>query len=152
MNKKTYTILFTLVSTIINIIVTLAIILALAIVFTLLLNKVFHVQNGSVYMMVWMFCFIGGMIINLMLFAKVTNWVIKKFNLGDKLDPRFTGRKLPNGQKVAEDKKEKEVFKGNMPSSVLPKEEKDPWEEENHEPTATYTEILDASTLNNKEL
>ena len=145
MNKKAFTALFTIALTVLNIIMTLLIIVILAIVSSFILNRVLHVENGSVYMVVWMICFIVGMIANLLCFAKLTNVIITKFKLEDKLDPRYTGKKGAQN--------EKPKFKGNIPDSVKPP--KDTWGyEETPKPEAepitenpTYGEILDASTL-----
>lgn len=123
MNKKTYTVLFTIVSTIINILCTLIVIAAFMALATLLLNKVIKCTNGQVYMVVYMFCFLGGMVLNIFLFSKASAFFIKKFNLSDKLDPRLMGRTLPGGKKNDAYKEDDNKFKSKMPDSVLEKED-----------------------------
>ena len=129
MNKKTFTTLFTILSTLINILFTLIVIALLIIAATLILNKGIKCTNGQVYMIVYMFCFLGGMVLNMFIFGKVSGWVIEKFDLASKLDERMLGKTLPNGKpnkaayRAEAEKAEKP--KTNMPDSV--KEEDDGW-------------------------
>lgn|SRR5574344_349776 len=126
MNKKGNTVLFTIISTICNILMTLVIIAALSLLAIVIMNRVIKTTNGTVYQVVLMICFLGGMVLSMFLFVKLTGWVIKKFNMESKLDPKLLGRYVPNAKTT--EKEEKPVQKTVMPASVLRK--KDTWGEE----------------------
>ena len=126
MNKKANTVVFTIVSTICNILMTLLIIGAICLLAIAIMSRVIKTTNGTVYQVVLMICFLGGMVLSMFLFVKLTGWVITKFNMESKLDAKLLGRYVPNAK--ATDKEEKPVQKTVMPASVLRK--KDTWGEE----------------------
>ncbi|MBP5174484.1 MAG: hypothetical protein ILP07_01040 [Treponema sp.] len=121
MNKKTYTVLFTIISTIFNIIMTLGIIVALMILVAFVYFKVLNagVQASSALLVAWAICFFGGLIVSMMLFGKICGWVIEKFHLASKLDPKVLGRYLPNGTKGAVPADEPKRPKTNIPKSPV---------------------------------
>jgi len=93
MNKKMNTVIFILAGTVVN--------LLLAIVFIgLLLFGVSRLAPsiGDQAASLVPFAFIGGILLAMVVYQKLTKWVITKFNLTDKLDPLFTSRhrKKPN--------------------------------------------------------
>jgi energy-coupling factor transporter transmembrane protein EcfT len=124
MNKKSNTVLFTIVSTIVNILMTLLIIIALCLIAVVILNKIFKITNGAVYQVVLMICFLGGMVLSMFLFVKLTGWVIKKFHMESKLDAHLLGRYGATQTEEKKDDKPKTV----LPNSVLRK--KDTWGEQ----------------------
>lgn len=130
MTKKSFTALFTFLSTIINILFTAIIIAALTAISTVIMNKVIGVTTGQIYLVVWMFCFLGGLVLGIFAFGKLSAKIIDKYNLAEKLDPKVIGKHLPSGKKNASyaqvEKEEQEKPKTVMPDSV--KEEEDPWE------------------------
>ena len=127
MDKKTKnTIIFTIVASILDIILTILLIGAIIAVIILGL-KLLKVQNPTIILGSMLLALIAGFIISMLVYAKLTSWVILKFNLADKLDPKIMGKRLPNGasinNKPVNDNKDK--IKTNMPDSV--KEEEDDW-------------------------
>lgn len=148
MSKKSNTIIFTLVSTVLNILMTLLIIIALCLLSFVVMNYIFKIHNGQAYQIVWMICFLGGMVLGMFLFVKICGWVIDKFHLADKMDAHIVGKYLPGGKKVqtSNDEEEEPKQKTVMPSSVLKKEDK--WVE-THE-ASSYAEnmqVFDASNI-----
>lgn len=127
MNKKANTILFTIVSTIANILMTIIIIGVLCLAAILILNRACNITNGNIYQVVLMICFLGGMVLSMFLFVKLTGWVIKKCNLEPKLDAHLLGRYIPDSKNTDENKEAPKV-KTVMPNSVRRK--KDTWGEE----------------------
>lgn len=141
MNKRAFTVLFTIISTIINIILTLAVIIGLLILCTVVIAKVFHSQNGTVYAISYLVSFFGGMGLSLWLFVKLTAFVIEKFNLESKLDPKVVGKYVPGtGRKFKETYDEPKKRKTNMPSSVQRKE--DTWADDVAEESAAAENIM----------
>lgn len=87
MNKKMNTVIFILAGTVVN--------LLLAIVFIgFLLFGVSRLAPalGDNAASLVPFAFIGGILLAMIAYQKLTKWVITKFNLTDKLDPLFTSR------------------------------------------------------------
>ncbi len=129
MDKKKFTLLFLFVSTIANIVFTVAIITVLLVGTSLLLRYVIQVHDANVIVADWMFCFIAGMILSLFLYAKISDKIVKKYKLADKLDERLSGRRFSHLSSQAQKQKE-EKPKSVMPKSVLPDEEEDErWQE-----------------------
>lgn len=141
MNKKGFTALFTVISTILNIIMMFVIIMSLVILSTALIYRLLKVQNSTVISIAWIVSFFGGMALSMWLFVKITGWVIKKFNLEDKLDPRVLGKYSPvTGKKYNTVKEEPVKRKTNMPSSVQRKQ--DTWAEDKAAEAAQAQDIL----------
>lgn len=128
MTKKAFTIWFTIISTILNILFTALIIGILAVSATLILTKVIGTKNGQIFIVVWMMCFLAGLVLGMFLFGRISSAIITKYNLASKLDPKIIGKHLPNGNvnKYAQKEEEEKKVKTVMPDSV--KEDDDPWE------------------------
>ena len=121
MNKKTYTVLFTIVSTIANIILTFLIIALLLLGVSAFYFKVLgKTTPGTGLAILWMISFVAGLILGMFLFSKLGSWVIDRFNLATKLDPKILGKYLPSGKKNLEYIKEMQKKpKTNIPRSTL---------------------------------
>lgn len=130
MTKKAFTILFVLVATIVNIVMTLAVIILLAVVSTLLIRVVLRIERPDVLLLTWMVCFIGGLILDMVLYSKLCDKVIEKFKLAEKLDPRLLRRRSGFPASSRQTKSQPEKPKTVLPKSVLPDEEEDHWGEE----------------------
>lgn len=131
MNKKMFTVLFTIISTIVNILLTLCVIVLLIILSTLVMGRILGLEDPNVYTVVWMLSFLGGMVLGMFLFVRLTGWVIKKFNLEKKLDPKIVGKYVPGtSHKFSTKTTEEEKPKTVLPQSVLPKE--DTWGQEDY--------------------
>lgn len=128
MNKRNFTLLFLLISTLVNIIFTVSIITILLVGTSLLLRYVIHINDANIIVADWMFCFIGGMILSLFLYAKISDKIVKKYKIADKLDERLSGRRFSHLSSRSQQQKEEEKPKTVMPKSVLPDE--DEWESE----------------------
>lgn len=130
MNKKTFTMLFTLIATVINIVLTLVLITAMIVLSSLILIKGIHIQNQQILMPVFTVCFLGGVVLDMMLYSRICTWVIRKFDLVSKLDERLMGRYYETFKKESasgsrQTKPEPEKPKTVLPKSVLPDDE---WE------------------------
>lgn len=92
MNKKLNTVLFIVGGTVVNLILALVSIVTLLFIVSRL-NGVLGDKTASLVP----FAFVGGVLIAMIAYQKLTRWVIERFNLGDKLSPLFTARhKKPN--------------------------------------------------------
>lgn len=89
MTKKQNTLVFLLVATIANIVL----ILALLILFTIGGGFLFKEKIGTALP----FLFIAAIIAGMMIYQKAVKFVVKKFNLEEKMDPLFRtrGRRNP---------------------------------------------------------
>jgi hypothetical protein len=87
MNKKVNTVFFIIGGTLVNIV------LAIAFIGVLLfgLIKLESVVGQNVATLV-PFVFIGGILLAMIIYQKLSRWVVEKFQLGDKLDPLITWR------------------------------------------------------------
>ncbi len=122
MNKKTYTVLFTIISTIVNIALTLSIIVALMILIAFVYFKILGYQElSSAFLIALMISFFVGLVLGLVVFTKLCSWVIDRFNLDQKLDPKALGHYLPNGKKNlgASKNAEEKKPKTNIPKSPV---------------------------------
>lgn len=141
MNKKGFTALFTVISTILNIIMMFVIIMTLVILSTALIYRLLKVHNSTVISIAWIVSFFGGMGLSMWLFVKITGWVIKKFNLEDKLDPRVLGKySQTTGKPYSVQKEAPAKKKTNMPSSVQRKQ--DTWAEDKAAEAAQAQEMF----------
>ena len=146
MNKKTFTVLVMLIATVLNIALTLVLITALITACVILLHLVIRTESPSAYMGAYMICFIGGVVVDMILYSKIFIWCIRKFNLGPKLDPKLMGKYYDtlkqqakaSGKPIDEGKPEK--LKTVMPKSVLPEE--DEWE--GSEEADSFPKLTDA--------
>jgi hypothetical protein len=88
MNKKMNTVLFILGGTIVNVLLALFFIVLLMIGVTRLEPIIGQAIAN------WIpFVFLGGILIAMIIYQKLSKWVMNRFNLGDKMEPLFTFRK-----------------------------------------------------------
>ena len=88
MNKKMNTLVFILVGTFVNILLAGLFIASLMFLISLLVPFMGE-QVGSLVP----FAFVGGIILAMLVYQKLTRWVIDKFDMNDKLDPLFTAKR-----------------------------------------------------------
>ncbi len=138
MTKKQFTLLFLLVATIVNIVMTVAIIVALIVLSMLIIRFLLHIEDPSIVMIAWMICFIGGIVLDMFVYSKLVNYIIIRFKLDDKLDPRMMGKK---GAAVAAKEKESKP-KTVLPKSVLGTEEEDTWGQTAYGDNVDYTPTI----------
>ncbi len=137
MNKKAFTALFMLVATIANMLMTVFVIVFLAAICILTL-KVLKIQNENAALILVSLCFLGGLVLDMILYSKLTSFIIDKFHLETKLDKSVLGKKYASKIKDTEPPKPKTV----LPASVLPKDEEDEWESRAYgEQTVSYTPL-----------
>ena len=55
----------------------------------ILLSLLLFKENQNAFMIAFAVSLIGSMFLSMLVYQKIVYWVIKKFNLGDKLDPLF---------------------------------------------------------------
>ena len=91
MTKKQNTIVFIIVGTLVSVILTI-LIGGVLILLSLLLFK----ENQNAFMIAFAVSLIGSMFLSMLVYQKLVYWVIKKFNLGDKLDPLFVKKQKKN--------------------------------------------------------
>ena len=84
MTKKQNTIVFIIVGTLVSVSLTI-LIGGVLILLSLWLFK----ENQNAFMIAFAVSLIGSMFLSMLAYQKLVYWVIKKFNLGDKLDPLF---------------------------------------------------------------
>lgn len=84
MTKKQNTIVFIICGTLVSVLLTILIGGALV-----LLSLVLFKNNQSAFMIAFAVSLIGSMFLSMLAYQKIVYWVIKKFNLSDKLDPLF---------------------------------------------------------------
>ncbi|MCR5217614.1 hypothetical protein [Treponema sp.] len=114
MNKKLYTGIFVLIATVLNLIFTLLVIIASITLGTLFLRYVLKLPDSSqVYGYVVLGSMIFGIVLAFIVYTKVTTKLIQKYNMDDKFEDNWFGRKKTdkNGKPAA-------PRKTNMPDSV----------------------------------
>lgn len=84
MTNKQNTIVFIIVGTLVSVLLTILIGGTL-----ILLSLLIFKENQSAFMIAFAVSLIGSMFLSMMTYQKLVYWVIKKFNLSDKLDPLF---------------------------------------------------------------
>ena len=85
MNKKMNTVLFVLAGTIVNLL------MALVFIGILLFGVIkLHSVVGQNAVTLVPFAIIGGILLAMIFYQKLSKWVVEHFGLGDKLDPLFT--------------------------------------------------------------
>lgn len=123
MDKKTFTVLYIIISTLADILLSLGIVLALTFISGLTLT-LFHVQSANAAMIVILVSFIVGVILSFIIFTKLSNLIIRKFNLENKLLPRWVRRAGTEPVRQNETEvsytvqDERSAPQTNMPSSV----------------------------------
>ena len=123
MDKKTFTVLYIIISTLADILLSLGIVLALTFISGLTLT-LFHVQSANAAMIVILVSFIVGVILSFIIFTKLSNLIIRKFNLENKLLPKWVRRAGTEPVRQNETEvsytvqDERSAPQTNMPSSV----------------------------------
>lgn len=108
-NKKRFSTLFLTLGSIFEIIETLIIIFAGVILSSLLIFRVFHLptdQSSIVFSIVLIAIFIGGLVLGFIIYKKVVGWVIRKFNLQEKLNDEVVSHYVKD-PKEEQNKKQK---------------------------------------------
>lgn len=90
MTNKKNTIIFIIAGTIVNVII----LLALLLIFVIFAAKVFGNTNPQAAGGVLIVGIIVSWLLGMFLYQKLATWVIKKWNLEDKLDPLFASRTM----------------------------------------------------------
>ena len=121
MNKKANSIVFLLVSTVLNIVLMLVVIILLLVISTAILKHVVGLPDGhkaySIMMLVYL---VIGVVSSFVINQRVTAKIIIKFNLDDKFEDDWFGKKkdapagnqvqtttnLPDSAKLSEEEKE----------------------------------------------
>lgn len=87
-NKKRFSSIFMLVATAFEIVETIILMLILFILMAFILLKLFNPDNPAVqiaFQISTVVIFIGGLVLGFLIYKKAIHWVIKKFNLEEKL-------------------------------------------------------------------
>ncbi len=87
-NKKRFSSIFMLVATAFEIVETIVLMLILFILMAFILLKLFNPDNPAVqiaFQISTVVIFIGGLVLGFLIYKKTIHWVIKKFNLEEKL-------------------------------------------------------------------
>lgn len=95
MTVKERSLLFTVLTSVCNIVITLAIELLLLAALFVLLRSVPALANSLPVQVLIPFVLIAGLFISLAVFARFAGWVIRAFNLADKLDEKIVNRYCP---------------------------------------------------------
>ena len=89
MNKKLNTVVFVIVWTLVNVLLAIVfVVLLLLVAFTLAKDLIGPALGSVTPFLVFL-----GIFIAMMVYQKLSLWVIKKFDLEDKLDPLFVSRR-----------------------------------------------------------
>ena len=88
MNKKVNTIVFIVAGTIVNLLLAILFIVLLMV----LIFKVETIWPGRGEPM-FPFAFIAGVLLAMVVYQRLSHWVVEKFDLSDKLDPLFKSRR-----------------------------------------------------------
>ncbi|MBQ9538232.1 MAG: hypothetical protein IJU95_03090 [Treponema sp.] len=136
MTRKNFSLLFLLAATVVNIVMSLVVIVSLIVIAMLVIKYIIGLDGQNAIAAISItctVCFIAGIVLDMFLYAKLMNFVIVRFNLEDKLDPRMLG------------KRGKELYakeKASKPKTVLPKsamgDEEDNWGQTAYGDNADY--------------
>jgi ABC-type methionine transport system permease subunit len=88
MNKKANTVIFMVVGTLVNIILAIAFVVILIVLAAFAKDIIGPAKSVFLPFIVFL-----GIFLAMMVYQKLSLWVIKKFNLEDKLDPLFVSRR-----------------------------------------------------------
>lgn len=88
MSKKTNTIIFVVIGTIVNVILAIIFVVALLVIASWAKDFIGNAKSAILPFIVFL-----GIFISMMVYQRLSAWVIKKFKLEDKLDPLFTSRR-----------------------------------------------------------
>jgi len=87
-SKKTNTIIFVVIGTLVNVILAIVFVVALLVIASLAKDFIGNAKSAILPFIVFL-----GIFISMMVYQRLSAWVIKKFKLEDKLDPLFTSRR-----------------------------------------------------------
>jgi len=87
-SKKTNTIIFVIIGTIVNVILAIIFVVALLVITSWAKDFIGNAKSAILPFIVFL-----GIFISMMVYQRLSAWVIKKFKLEDKLDPLFTSRR-----------------------------------------------------------
>ncbi|NLC92436.1 MAG: hypothetical protein GX677_03075 [Treponema sp.] len=88
-NKKRNSYIFMLCASLFEIVETVLLIVVLFVVFMFFMIKVFHIQGDAatiLFQVMTVVIFIGGMILGFIIYRKVVQWAIEKFNIAEKIN------------------------------------------------------------------
>ncbi len=88
MNKKANTVIFMLVGTLVNILLAIAFVVVLIVLAAFAKDIIGPAKDVFLPFIVFL-----GIFLAMMVYQKLSLWVIKRFNLEDKLDPLFVSRR-----------------------------------------------------------
>lgn len=88
MNKKLNTLIYVVIATIVNIIIAIVCIGVLL----FLLGRLEPLMGENISFLA-PFALVGGIILSMIIFQRISNWAIVKFDLENKLDPLFKPKK-----------------------------------------------------------
>lgn len=87
MNKKLNSLIFIVVGTLVNILITLTLIAIMMVVSALLFK-----DNPEVFSIISMVVVLGTLLGSMVIYQKLSLWVVEKFHLEDKLEPLWGSR------------------------------------------------------------
>ena len=90
MNKKTNSLIFMLVATAVNILL-LCVFFILGLIVLNLIAAVLP-DDSSIIAILMVVMFVGVIVLSFFVYSKLAKWVIKKFDLEEKLDPIFSNK------------------------------------------------------------
>lgn len=137
MTKKNFSLLFLLVATVLNIVMTLLVVVTLVVIAMVVIKYVLRMDGQSAaaaISIVCTICFIAGIVLDMIVYAKLMNFIVTRFHLEDKLDPRMLGKR--GAALAAKEKASKPKTK--LPKSVLGDEE-DTWGQTAYGDNVGYT-------------
>ena len=134
MTKKNFSLLFLLVATVINILMTIVIIVALIVLVSFVIRVLLKLEDPAIVMVAWMVSFIAGIVLDMFAYAKLMNFVIERFKLEDKIDPRMLGKRGAAAYAKEKAAKPKTV----LPKSAMPEKE-DSWGQTSYGDNSGYT-------------
>jgi len=87
MNKKVNTVIFIIVGTLVNIIITLAMMAVM-----MVLSAMIFKNHPEVFSIISMVIVMGTLLASMVLYQKLSLWVVEKLHLEDKLEPLWGSR------------------------------------------------------------
>lgn len=109
-NKKRTSYIFMLCASLFEIVETVLLIVVLFVVFMFFMIRVFHIQGDAatiIFQVMTVVIFIGGLILGFIIYRKVVQWAIEKFNLSEKVNESV----LVHYKKIPKEDKESKLRK-----------------------------------------
>lgn len=109
-NKKRNSYIFMLCASLFEIVETVLLIVVLFVVFMFFMIRVFHIQGDAatiIFQVMTVIIFIGGLILGFIIYRKVVQWAIEKFNLSEKVNENV----LVHYKKMPKEDKESKLRK-----------------------------------------